>query len=129
MPDLTVSATLTFGSTTPTGAVPCREPLDFTITYTEKADKTVAVAANLSDFSITLDSVGAPKFLLVQSIVTDVTVKVSDGVTADPTPTSVVEGSGWIMLANANGQAINELLITTPASPTSGARIRILAVE
>lgn len=129
MPDLTVSATLTFGDTALTGSVPCREPLEFTVTYTEKSDKTVAIAAASSDFSITLDSVSAPKFLLIQSLATDVTVKVSDGVTADPTPTAVAEGAGWIMVANPNGQTINTVLVTTPASPTTGARVRVLAVE
>lgn len=129
MPDLTVAATLTFGPTTPEGAVPCREPLTFTVTYTEKTDKIVQLAASVTDSPITLDSVSAPTFLFVQSLETDVTIKVSDGVTADPTPTSVAEEDGWVMIANPNGQAINTLLITTPASPTTGARVRILAVE
>jgi len=129
MPDLTLSATLTFGDSTTAGAVPKREPLEFTITYTEQSDKTVAIAASTTDFAISLDSVAAPKFLLVQSLATDVTVKLSDGVTADPTPTAVAEGSGWVMIANATGQPINALLVTTPASPTTGARVRVFAVE
>ena len=129
MPTLTVSATLTYGNTTPDGAVPCREPLTFTLTYTEKSDKIVQLAASVTDSAISLDSVTAPKFVFVQSIETDVTVKLSDGVTADPTPTSVAEGDGWIMIANPNGQAINSILVTTPASPTTGAQVRILAVE
>lgn len=129
MPTLTLSATLTVGATTPDGAVPCREPLAFTVSYTEKSDKTVAIAANTADFPIALDSVSAPTFLLVQSLETDVTVKVSDGVSADPTPTAVSATSGWVMIANASGQPINSLLVTTPASPTTGARVRVLAVE
>ena len=126
---LDLTATLTYGDSTTSGAVPCREPLNFTFTYTEIADKTVAIAAGETDFPIALDSVTAPKFLLVQSKATDVTVKLSDGVTADPTPTAVAEASGWIMIANPNGQALNALLVTTPASPTTGALLRVLAVE
>ena len=129
MPDLTVASTLTFGDTTPEGAVPCREPLNFTVTYTEKSDKTVAVDAGVSDQSITFDSVTAPKFVLVQSITTDVTITVADGVSADPTPTALKEGDGWLMIANVDGQTINEILVTTPASPTTGAVVRVLAVE
>jgi hypothetical protein len=129
MPTLTLSATLTYGNTTPDGAVPCREPLEFTVTYTEMALKTVAIPASSTDFSIDLDSVGSPKFLLVQSLETDVTVKLSDGVTADPTPTDVAAADGWVMVAASAGQQINLLLVTTPASPTTGARVRVLAVE
>lgn len=129
MPTLTIAATLTFGDTTPAGAVPCREPLDFTVTYTEKSDKTVAIAAGVTDQSITFDSVTAPKFVFVQSITTDVTVAVDDGVSTSPTPTALKEGDGWLMIANPDGQTINEILVTTPASPTTGAIVRVLAVE
>jgi len=129
MPDLTVAATLTFGPTTPEGAVPCREPLDFTVTYTEISHKIVTVAAAAVDFPIALDTVTAPTFLLVQSDVTDVVVKLSDGVTADPTPTALTEAKGWVMITNPTGQTINALLVTAPASPTTGARVRVLAVE
>lgn len=129
MADLTVAATLTFGSSTPDGAVPCREPLSFTVSYTEKTDKTVQIAAGVTDFPIDLDSVGAPKFLFIQALETDVTVMLSDGVTANPTPTAVAEADGWVMITTTVGQEINALLVTTPASPTSGARLRVLAVE
>lgn len=129
MPTLTLSGTLTYGDTQPDGAVPCREPLSFTVTYTEASIKTVHLAANLTDSLIELDSVSAPKFLLVKAVETDVTVKLSDGVTADPTPTAVAVAGGWVIVANPNGQAINALLVTTPASPTTGARIRIVSVE
>lgn len=129
MATLTVSATLQFGDTTPDGAVPCRIPLTFTLDYTEESVKTVAIAASATDSSIELDSVTAPKFLFVRSLATDVTVKVTDGVTADPTPTSVAEDGGWVMLANPNGQAINQLLVTTPASPATGARVQVIAFE
>lgn len=129
MPTLTFTGTLTYGNTTPDGAVPCREPLSFTISYTEASIKTVAIAANQTDYAVALDSVSAPKFLLVQSVETDVTVKLSDGITTDPTPTALVANSGWVMFANTSGQAVNTLLVTTPASPTTGARVRVLAVE
>lgn len=129
MATLTFTGTLTHGSSTPEGAVPCREPFSFTVDYTEDSIKTVTVAASTVDGAVTLDTVSAPKFLLVQAVETDVTVKVSDGVTADPTPTQLTAGDGWIMIANTNGQPINALLITTPASPTTGARVRVLAVE
>ena len=129
MPTLTFTGTLTHGDSTTEGAVPCREPLTFSVDYTEDSIKTVSVAAAASDFSISLDSVAAPKFLLVQSRETDVTVKLTDGVTADPTPTQLTAADGWVMIANTNGQPINALLVTTPASPTTGARVRVLAVE
>jgi len=129
MPNLTLTGTLTYGNTTPEGAVPCREPLSFTVAYTESSMKTVQIAASGTDVPITLDSVGAPKFLLIQAIETDVTVKLSDGVTADPTPTAVSVGGGWVIIANTAGQVINTLLVTTPASPATGAKLRVLAVE
>lgn len=129
MATLTVSATLTYGDTTPDGAVPCRTPLTFSQAYTEQSIKTVQIAASVTDFSVVLDTVTAPKFLFVQSDTTDVTVKLSDGVVVTPTPTSLSENGGWIMIANPNGQAIKELLITTPASPIGGARVKILAFE
>lgn len=131
MPDLTLSATLTYGESDSdtSGAVPCREPLSFTLTYTEVSIKEVQIASSTTDESITLDSVGNPKFLLVESTETAVDIKLDDGVTSDPTPSKLAEGEGWIMIANPNGQAINEILVTTPASPSSGARVRVLAFE
>lgn len=129
MANLTVSATLTYGDTTPDGAVPCRTPLTFTLAYTEQSIKTVQIAASTTDFVVTLDTVTAPKFIFVESDTTDVTVKLSDGVVVTPTPTSLSEDGGWIMLSNPNGQAINRLLITTPASPVTGARVKIIAFE
>jgi len=129
MANLTVSATLTYGDTTPDGAVPCRTPLTFTLAYTEQSIKTVQIAASVTDFSVTLDTVTAPKFLFVESDTTDVTVKLSDGVVATPTPTSLSEDGGWIMISNPNGQTIKQLLITTPASPVTGARVKIIAFE
>jgi hypothetical protein len=129
MATLTVSATLTYGDTTPDGAVPSREPLTFSLSYTESSCKTVQIPANTTDFSIELDTVSAPKFLFAKALDTDVTVKLSDGVVVTPTPTSLAAASGWIMLANPNGQAIKELLVTTPVSPASGARVKVLAFE
>jgi hypothetical protein len=129
MPTLTFSGTLTYGSTTPEGSVPCREPLSLSIEYSEAAMKTVQIAANSTDFPITLDSVDSPTFLFIEALETDVTVKLSDGVVLSPTPTDVTENGGWVMIATPSGQQINQLLVTTPASPATGARIRILAVE
>lgn len=129
MPTLTVAATLTYGGTTPDGAVPCRMPINFALDYTEQSIKTVQIAASTTDFPITVDTVGSPKFLFARSDTTDVILKLSDGVTADPTPTGLSEDGGFIMLANPNGQAITQLLVTTPASPTGGARVTVIAFE
>jgi hypothetical protein len=129
MPNLTVVATLTYGDTTPDGAVPCREPLNFTLAYTEASIKTVQIAASSTDFAINVDTVGSPKFIFAKAELTDVTVKLSDGVVASPTPTSLSPDGGWLMLANPNGQVIKTLLVTTPASPTSGARVKVIAFE
>lgn len=129
MPTLTVTATLQFGDTTPDGAVPCRLPLTYTLTYTEKSEKIVQVAAGVTDESITFDSISSPKFLFARSVEGDVDIKLDDGVTADPSPSALAEGDGWLMLANSNGQAINEVLVTTPASPATGARIEFIVFE
>jgi hypothetical protein len=129
MPTLTVSATVSYGDTTPEGSVLRRLPLTFTLTYTEQSEKIVHVAASATDSAITMDSVGSPKFVLARSLEGDVTVKISDGVVATPTPTALTATGGWVMIANPSGQAINRLLVTTPASPTTGARIQIVAFE
>jgi len=127
MPTLTVNATISYGSTVPDGSVPCREPIAFTLNYSESSIKIVQIAASTTDFPVSLDTLGAPKFVFVQSVETDVTVKLSDGV--DSVATTLAQSSGWAMLANPNGQPVNQLLITTPASPVTGARVRILAFE
>lgn len=127
MPTLNVSATISYGSTVPDGAVPCREPLSFSLSYAESSIKIVQIAAGSVDFPVSLDTVSSPKFVFIQSVETDVTVKLSDGNT--DVPTSVAQAGGWIMLANPNGQAINALLITAPASPVTGARVKILSFE
>lgn len=129
MPTLTATLTLAYGDTTPSGAIPQRLPLTFSFTYTETSVKRVHLAAGVSDSSILLDSVSAPAFLLVRAIDTDVSVKVSDGVVATPTPTALSQAQGWLMVANPSGQPINRLLVTTPASPTTGATIEVLAFE
>lgn len=129
MPTLTFSGTLTYGDTTASGSVARREILSLTFTYTETSIKTVVVPASAVDSAIALDSVSAPKYVFVESLETDVTVKLSDGVVATPTPTSLKAASGWVLIANPDGQEINSLLVTTPASPTTGARVRILAFE
>lgn len=129
MPTLDFSGTLSFGDSTTEGAVPCRIPLTYTLTYTEESSKTVQIAAGQTDFAVDLDTVGTPRFILIRSLETDVDISLSDGVTADPTPTALAEGEGWVMLVNPNGQAINQFLVTTPASPTTGARVNFIAFE
>lgn len=129
MPTLTVTATVQFGDATTEGAVPCRLPLTYTLSYTEKSEKIVAFGASVTDQSVTFDSVSAPKFLLARSLEGDVTLGLSDGVTADPTPTALAVESGWLMIANPSGQVINEILVTTPASPTTGARVEFICFE
>lgn len=129
MPNLTVAATMTYGDTTPDGAVPCREPLNFTLAYSEASIKTVLIAASSTDFAVDVDTIGTPKFIFARAELAEVTVKLSDGVVATPTPTSLSSDGGWLMIANPNGQAIKTLLVTTPASPASGARVKLLAFE
>jgi hypothetical protein len=129
MPTLTVTSVITYGSTVPDGSVPMREPVSMTFTYTEQSIKTVQIAANITDYSVTLDTLDAPKFVFIQAVETDVTVKLSDGTVVTPTPTALAVASGWVMLANPAGQPIKEFLVTTPASPTTGARVKFLAFE
>jgi hypothetical protein len=129
MPVLTVEMTITHGDDTVETAVPCREPFSYSITYTEETTKRTRVPAGATDTAVLLDTVGSPKFVFVQSLETDVDVKLSDGVATDIAAIAVAEGAGWIMLANPTGQAINRLLVTTPASPVEGALIRILSFE
>jgi hypothetical protein len=127
MPTLTVNATITYGSTVPDGSVPCREPLFYTLNYTESSIKIVQIAASTTDFLVSLDTIGAPRFVFVQAVETDVTVKLSDGV--NDVATTLAQAGGWVMLANPNGQPVNQLLVTTPASPVTGARVRVLSFE
>jgi len=129
MPTLTIDMTITHGDSSAQTSVPCREPRSFSITYTEESVKRVRVPAGATDTVILLDSVNAPKFIFIESIETNVTIKLSDGVAADIAPTAVAEDTGWVMIAHPTGQAIDRLLVTTPASPVEGALIRILAFE
>lgn len=129
MPTLTTTTVLSFGDTTPEGSVPQRIPLSFSLTYTEQSTKIVHIAASAVDSLITLDSVATPKFLFARSLEGDVTIKISDGVVATPTPSALTSTSGWVMIANPSGQVINRILVTTPASPTTGARIQVIAFE
>jgi hypothetical protein len=128
MATLTLSATLTYGDTTPEGAVPRREPLTFTMSYTEQSVKTVQIPPSTVDHVVSMDTVGSPKFVLVRSESTDVTVKLFDG-TTDSGAISVSENGGWVMLANGDGQEIISVKVTTPGSPASGARVTVMAFE
>lgn len=128
MSTLTATLQMSYGDSTPTGVnIPARQTLTFTLAYTQESAKTVLVPAASADFSVLLDTIGAPKFLFMQSLDVDVTVKLSDGVVATPTPTALAGGSGWVLVANPNGQDIDRVLITAPASPVTGAHIQILA--
>lgn len=128
MATFTATLQMSYGETTPVGSnIPARQTVSYTLTYTQESVKTVLIAANTTDFAIDVDTLTAPKVLFVQSLDVDVTVKLSDGVVVTPTPTALAGGSGWIMLANPNGQAIKSVLVTTPVSPTTGAHIQLLA--
>jgi len=129
MPTLTVNLTVSYGTTVPNGAVPRREPYNFVLDYVEESCKLVHVPAGAADFSIKLDSINTPKFLLVRAELSDVIVRLSDGVTTSPTETSLAAELGWFMFVHPIGQPIQELLITAPSSPISGARVRIIAFE
>lgn len=124
---ITAALTLTFGDASTQGAVQARQPLSFSLTYAEKSEKTVLVPAGSTDFAVALDTIEAPKFLLVRSLDVDVTLKLVNGV--DSAPTALAGTGGWIMLCNPSGQPINSLLVTTPAAPTTGAHIDVIAFE
>jgi len=127
MPTLTVSTVVTYGSTTPDGSVPTREPYTYSITYSQESVKTLQFAASATDVAVALDTITAPKFLLIQALDTDVTIKLSDGVVVTPTPTALSATQGWLLISNPNGQPIKQFLVTTPASPVTGARVKFLA--
>lgn len=130
MPTLTAQLSISYGDSIPNAQViPWRNVFNFSLTYTEESIKTVAIPANTTDFSITLDTVTAPKFVFMRTLDVDVTVKVSDGVVVTPTPTALGAASGWLMFVNPNGQPVDTFLVTTPASPTTGAHVQVLAFE
>jgi hypothetical protein len=128
MPILEASVTIAYGDTLPaTGTVPWRKTFPFSLTYNEESIKTVAIPASTTDFLLTLDTVTAPKFIFMRAIDVDVTVKYSDG--TDEVATALSATSGWLMIVNPNGQPMNRFLVTTPASPTTGAHVQVLAFE
>lgn len=127
MPTLTATLMLNYGPSTPSGAVQQRLPLTYTLDYTEAADKVVHVAPSQTNFPISLDSVAAPKFLFIRAVDIDVQVTLGDG--TDTVPTALAVAQGWVMLSNPNGQDINTVLVTTPATPTTGARVQVIAFE
>lgn len=130
MPTLTASLTLSYGDSAPAGAnIPARQQLSYTLNYSEESSKIVHIPAATTDHPITLDTVAAPKFVFARALDVDVTIKVSDGVVLTPTPSALAAASGWFMIANPNGQTIDTLLVTTPASPTTGARVQVIAFE
>jgi|JI10StandDraft_1071094.scaffolds.fasta_scaffold192974_2 hypothetical protein len=128
MPQLTATLTLSYGDTLPVGQnVPLRTTLTFNLTYAEKSLKTVAVPASSTAFPVALDSVTRPKFLFVRALDVDVEIGLSDG--SDTVPTQLAAADGWLQLCTPNGQDLNEITITTPVSPASGAHVEILAFE
>ncbi len=127
MPTLTVKTTITYGDPVATGVTPWSQPFSFSLTYTEESVKTVQIAASTVDFPIPLDTVSLPKFLFVRAIETGVTVKLVSG--AEQSATAMAPLDGWVMVAASAGQAINSLLVSTPAFPTTGARVQVLAFE
>jgi len=127
MPTLTVETTLSYGQGSAEGDVARRVLNTYTLDYTEKSNKTVHVAAGVTDQAISLDSVSSPKFILARCIETDVDIKLSDGLTT--VISALKEGNGYILIAHPDGQDINEILITTPATPAEGALVEILSFE
>lgn len=128
MPTLTAELAISYGDTLPAlNVVPWRGKFSFELTYTEESIKIVQIPASTTDFAVNLDTVAAPKFLFVRALDTDVTVKLKNG--ADDVPTQLAAAGGWAMIVTPAGQAVNQLLITTPASPTTGARVQVLAFE
>lgn len=126
MPTLTAVLTLTYGDTG-TGNVPQRKTHSYTQEYTEESSKIVAVAASQTDFPILLDSLGDPKFICISGVDEDLTIKLGDGV--DTLATAISAASGYLVIANPAGQGIDRLLVTTGATPLTGAHIRITAFE
>lgn len=127
MPSLTVEMILSYGPTTPTGTVPCRKTTSLTFAYNEQSIKTVHVPPGQPAFAVALDTITAPKLLLIRAVDVDVGVGLSDGVTT--TNTALSAAGGWTLLSNPSGQPINALTIATPASPVAGAYVEILAFE
>jgi len=130
MPTLTANLVVTYGSLIPNGAVPRRDPFIFALDYTEESSKLVHVPPAVIDYPVQLDSITAPKFLLLSCELADVSIQLSDGLDEGGRVTSALAaGAGWIMFVHPVGQQIKEILVTTPASPVSGARIRIISFE
>lgn len=128
MPNLDVTLSIAYGETLPaTSTVPWRKPFTFSLTYAEESIKTVLLPASTVDFSLTLDTVTTPKFIFMRAVDVDVTVKYTDG--TDEVTTALAAASGWLMIVNPNGQPIRQFLISTPASPTTGAHVQVLAFE
>lgn len=128
MPTLTCTLSFSYGDVPPPATnVPLRTAKIIEIPYTEESVKRVRVPASSTDFPIALDSVGAPKFLFVGAVDIDATVKLSDQ--TDDVGTALSAGSGFVCITNPSGQPINQLLVTTAATPTTGALIEILAFE
>lgn len=124
---LTATLSLTYGDSAIQGAVLAKRPFTFTLAYGEESTKIVSVPAASTDYPISLDSVTAPKFFFMRAVDIDLEVKLVSG--GDEVETSLAVASGYILIANPSGQAINSLLVTTPATPTSGGRIEIIAFE
>lgn len=132
MPTFTQTVTTSFGEETSTGGIPCREPETTTFTYTNESLKRLTLGAGLTDFEVIVDETTAPKALFVTSELGDVTVKfgvgtVGEAATLPDIPLSLDKGTHQFI--NTDGHTITRIYITTPASPTTGARIRIRSFQ
>jgi len=125
--NLTATLTLAYGDTATQGNVLSRQNFAFSLAYAEESSKIVHVPASSTDFPVNLDTVGSPKFLFARTLDIDVTLKLSD--TVDDVPSALAAASGWLMICNPSGQAVKQLLATTPPSPASGAHIQVIAFE
>ncbi len=126
MPTLTAVLTLTYGDTG-AGNVPLRKTYSYVQEYTEESSKIVAVAAAQTDFPISLDSLGDPKFVCISGVDEDLAIKLGDG--SDTLATAISAESGYLVIANPSGQGIDRILVTTEATPLTGAHIRITAFQ
>ena len=132
MPDYTNEMTITFGDASSAGGVPCREVSSLTVTYENEILKRILIPAATTDQSVDLSELSNPKILIISSIEGDFTVKIGNGTggeEANLPPISIAETSGSLVLQNPNGLGLTTLFVTTSASPTSGARIRVFALE
>ena len=120
MPTLNTTLTIAYGSLDSTGTAPRRELFNFKIDYTDELCRSITIPPNTVDYEVSLESLGAPKFIFACAELTDLEV------TLEGAFTKLSAGSGWLMLVNPMGQPMRMLLVNTPATGTEG-RLRIMA--